>query len=417
MPTFRFLSLFCSLLASTASANFPHHRGDGTRLWEQTGTNALHVWIRDLYEERDGKVLFHIIAEGHRVCTFEPAAGGITGYNPTNQEFYFYHPDYLGSSSLMTERNGTQVQHYEYSAFGQSRFTQSSTAFHVSRRYTGQILDEDTGLYYYNFRYYIPELARFGQPDDIIPDLSNPQSWNRYSYCIDNPLRFTDPTGHETYWEGVGNVFLGYYDAGSGVVKGTVFVFAHPITTVEGLGTAVAHPISTGEAIASGVAADWNSGTRGQGKLVGGILIAVGAAVAPAAEAGNLSKAGEIANVGSKVESSGAAAEKASLLPARYDPQFAAEQILGGPAKTPGGRTIMDHAARRMTDPPPGRGALTMGEVDKVLDTGNKIKKITPHSEGTTVTVQHTGMPGKPQVVVDAATGKKVITVIKDRPK
>src|SRR6266478_4224388 len=290
------------VIGTNGVPTFFGYAGDGSRLWEQTGTNALHVWIGDSYEERDGKVLFHISAGGHRVCTFEPAAAGVTGYNPTNQEFYFYHPDYLGSSSLMTERNGTQVQHYEYSAFGQSRFTLSSRAFHVSKRYTGQILDEDTGLYYYNFRYYIPELARFGQPDDVIPDLSNPQSYNRYSYCLDNPLRFTDPTGHETYWEGVGNVFLGYYDAGAGVVKGTVFVFAHPITTVEGLGTAVAHPISTGEAIATGVAADWNSGTRGQGKLVGGILIAVGAAVAPAAEAGNLSKAGEIANVGSKVE-------------------------------------------------------------------------------------------------------------------
>ena len=79
-------------------------------------------------------------------------------------------------------------------------------------------------------------------------------------------------------------MFLGYYDAGAGVVKGTVFVVAHPITTIEGLGTAVAHPIITGKAVANGVAEDWNSGTRGQGKLVGGILIAVGTAVAPAAD-------------------------------------------------------------------------------------------------------------------------------------
>jgi len=45
--------------------------------------------------------------------------------------------------------------------------------------------------------YYDPELGRFIQPDTIIPDLSNPQSYNRYSYCVNNPLRYTDPTGHQ----------------------------------------------------------------------------------------------------------------------------------------------------------------------------------------------------------------------------
>jgi hypothetical protein len=47
--------------------------------------------------------------------------------------------------------------------------------------------------------YYDPELGRFIQPDTIIPDLSNPQSYNRYSYCVNNPLRYTDPTGHAWY--------------------------------------------------------------------------------------------------------------------------------------------------------------------------------------------------------------------------
>jgi len=137
----------------------------GERLWESSGTNSLQVWIGDFYEERGGKVLYHVLAGGHRVCTFEPAAGGITGYNATNQEFYYYHPDYLGSSSLMTD--------------------------------TGQILDEDTGLYYYNARYYDPQLGRFIQPDDIISDIGDPQSYNRYSYVLNNPLRFTDPSGHQ----------------------------------------------------------------------------------------------------------------------------------------------------------------------------------------------------------------------------
>ena len=50
-----------------------------------------------------------------------------------------------------------------------------------------------------NTRYYDPELGRFIQADTTIPDLSNPQSYNRYSYVLNNPLRYTAPTGHSWY--------------------------------------------------------------------------------------------------------------------------------------------------------------------------------------------------------------------------
>lgn len=44
--------------------------------------------------------------------------------------------------------------------------------------------------------YYDPELGRFIQPDMTIPDLSNPQSYNRYSYVLNDPLTLNDPSGH-----------------------------------------------------------------------------------------------------------------------------------------------------------------------------------------------------------------------------
>jgi RHS repeat-associated protein len=161
---------------------------NGARLWEQCSTNTLQVWIGNNYEEKNGQTLYHILANSQTVCTFDK-----TGTNV----FEYYHPDYLTSTSLQTDKNGNQLQHYEYSAFGQTRYTQSINVFKVSRLYTGQVLDDSTGLYYYNFRYYDPILARFMQPDDIIQDIFNPQSYNRYSYCVNNPLRFTDPSGHQ----------------------------------------------------------------------------------------------------------------------------------------------------------------------------------------------------------------------------
>jgi hypothetical protein len=41
-----------------------------------------------------------------------------------------------------------------------------------------------------------PYINRFLQPDTVIPDLSDPQSWNRYSYVLNRPIRFSGPTGH-----------------------------------------------------------------------------------------------------------------------------------------------------------------------------------------------------------------------------
>ena len=63
-------------------------------------------------------------------------------------------------------------------------------------QYTGQERDAETGLHYYNARYYDPHIRRFTQPDDIIQNVYNPQGLNRYSYVWNNPLKYIDPTGH-----------------------------------------------------------------------------------------------------------------------------------------------------------------------------------------------------------------------------
>jgi RHS repeat-associated protein len=63
--------------------------------------------------------------------------------------------------------------------------------------YTGQRnLDSGIGLMDYKARFYSPYINRFIQPDTLIPDPSNPQNWNRYSYVGNRPINFNDPTGH-----------------------------------------------------------------------------------------------------------------------------------------------------------------------------------------------------------------------------
>ena len=174
------------LVVTASSADTFGYDLTGARLWKQ-GTNSLQVWIDGNYEEKNGQILFHVLAGGRLVCTFDK-----TGTNV----FAYYHPDNLHSTAVETDQSGNKIQHYEYMAFGQDRFTESATAFPVSRRYTSQVLDEDTGLYYYGARYYDPQLARFIQPDTAIPHFDNPQYLNRYSYVLNNPLRYRDPNGN-----------------------------------------------------------------------------------------------------------------------------------------------------------------------------------------------------------------------------
>jgi RHS repeat-associated protein len=70
----------------------------------------------------------------------------------------------------------------------------------TDRTFTGQTQDAVAGLSFFKARYYDTGLGRFVQPDTIVPDWTNPQALNRYAYGLNNPLRFNDPTGHDS-WE------------------------------------------------------------------------------------------------------------------------------------------------------------------------------------------------------------------------
>ena len=87
----------------------------------------------------------------------------------------------------------------KYKPFGDCR--NSTTELPTDRLFTGQRYDE-TGLYYYGARYYDPEIGRFISPDPTIPEGDNPQSFNRYSYCINNPTSAIDPSGRDYIFVG-----------------------------------------------------------------------------------------------------------------------------------------------------------------------------------------------------------------------
>jgi RHS repeat-associated protein len=112
-----------------------------------------------------------------------------------NTALRYVHQDHLTGTSLMTDTSGDQIQTtMKYLPFGLTR----SGSVPTDKLFTGQRLD-DIGLYYYNARYYDPTIGRFISPDTIVPLPSNPQSFNRYSYCLNNPLKSIDPSGHDVH--------------------------------------------------------------------------------------------------------------------------------------------------------------------------------------------------------------------------
>ncbi len=111
---------------------------------------------------------------------------------------YYLHGDHLGSTSLSTNSSGQEVTGSRtlYYPYGEERWSASGGTLTTDYAFTGQRKERGIGLYDYNARFYDPYLNRFISADTIIPDPADPQSFNRYSYVLGNPIRYTDPSGH-----------------------------------------------------------------------------------------------------------------------------------------------------------------------------------------------------------------------------
>jgi RHS repeat-associated protein len=100
---------------------------------------------------------------------------------------------------LTTNSSGGFQSHVRYKPFGEVRNGYSSAGMVTDKLFTGQER-EPVGyvgnIDLFGARFYSPVLGRFISADSIVPGAGNPQSFNRYSFTRNNPLKFVDPTGH-----------------------------------------------------------------------------------------------------------------------------------------------------------------------------------------------------------------------------
>jgi RHS repeat-associated protein len=144
-------------------------------------TTYIYSGLNVLYEENTTGKAAYIYGPTGRMAKRTTIQG--------ESNTFYYHTDHLGSTRLVTDASKAIIEDIRYHPFGEPVATDEE-----SHLYTGKERDS-TGLYYYEARYYDPDLGRFLTRDPLTGMGTSPQSLNRYTYCINNPVNFVDLTG------------------------------------------------------------------------------------------------------------------------------------------------------------------------------------------------------------------------------
>ena len=161
-----------------------------TRLYRNTSTLQRTTYYMGDYEE---------IIEGGTTRRLYYLGGDVLYKKQTSQPdsvFYLF-TDHLGSVVLIVDQNGSEKFRATYDAWGNQTVTRNDIGFH--RGYTGHEMLPEFGLINMNGRLYDPQIGRFLSTDNYVQEPWNSQNFNRYSYCLNNPLKYTDPSG-ELAW-------------------------------------------------------------------------------------------------------------------------------------------------------------------------------------------------------------------------
>jgi RHS repeat-associated protein len=180
--------------------------GEGQRVRKLVGENLRFVYGigGQIIAEFSGSTGLlrkeYIYGVSGLLATIEPTAVNANGTRYTA-------PDHLGSPRVVTNAGANVISRHDYMPFGEEigagvggrttgmGFPGSSDG--IRQRFTCQERDLETGLDFFEARYFSSLQGRFTSFDPLQASAtpSNPQSWNRYSYVLGNPLRFVDPTG------------------------------------------------------------------------------------------------------------------------------------------------------------------------------------------------------------------------------
>jgi RHS repeat-associated protein len=189
---------------TTQSVSY-RYNAHGLRTVKRSTLGTETFYVGGLYEERrlrsgDTAHVLHIRGAERTVAQVIWETSPST--QVTSQRTLYLHTDHLGSPETLTDEGGQVVARMKYTPFGTRAHTADLPQSHgqvswdVFQGYTGHEHDEEFGLINMRGRIYDPRLGRFLSPDPIVQAPLASQSFNRYSYVFNNPLRYTDPSGY-----------------------------------------------------------------------------------------------------------------------------------------------------------------------------------------------------------------------------
>lgn len=257
--------------------------------------NVTKTWYTSQYEEivspsTTNRQLSYIFAGDELVAI------NVAGNDGTPIGLHYVYTDYLGSLRCITNASGTVEQKLSFDAWGNRRnpetgelLTTVPTDLFTARGFTGHEHLDAFGLINMNGRAYDPATSMFLSPDPYIQAPDFTQNFNRYTYCLNNPLMYTDPSGefwhliigaavggvanwwfnggHEFTWKG-----LGYF--GVGAVAGAL---------AAGLGAGISSALPIAGTTSGGFAAGFwgtSAATTATSSFISGFAIGAGGGAA-----------------------------------------------------------------------------------------------------------------------------------------
>ena len=132
---------------------------------------------------------------GNKLVTMDGCSAGAAAACPERQ---WYHTDTLGSVLARTDATGTvnpttgMVARPDYQPWGEQWSVAGQGG---DRQYNGRVFDPGTGFHDYGARLYWPQIGRFISADTVTGNPASPMTLNRYSYVLNNPYKYADPSG------------------------------------------------------------------------------------------------------------------------------------------------------------------------------------------------------------------------------
>jgi RHS repeat-associated protein len=189
----------CSVGGTSCSTGTTYsYDGNGHRVEKLSSTSKLY-WYGG-----SGNVLDESDTSGNVTDEYVFFGGKRVARRDSSNNVDYYFADHLGTARVVTNSTGTlpPLDDSDFYPFGVERPAVGPSSGNTYK-FTGKERDSESGLDNFTARYDSSQYGRFLSPDpkSAGADPKNPQSWNMYSYVLNDPLNATDPNGLWCVWE------------------------------------------------------------------------------------------------------------------------------------------------------------------------------------------------------------------------